>query len=96
MRSLFVRPDFISIHSLRKEGDTRSFAAAPTLTAFQSTPSARRETMMSRWAMENDMISIHSLRKEGDMTHSDFKSVMADFNPLPPQGGRLQNCTMIN
>ena len=34
----------ISIHSLRKEGDSRDIAIYPAFPVFQSTPSARRET----------------------------------------------------
>ena len=34
-------------------------------------------------------ISIHSLRMEGDFCHGTYTSFPANFNPLPPHGGRL-------
>ena len=41
------------------------------------------------------MISIHSLRMEGDDTGRIPESPAADFNPLPPHGGRHgRNCRM--
>ncbi len=35
-------------------------------------------------------ISIHSLRTEGDCANIICKETADDFNPLPPDGGRLQ------
>ena len=35
------------------------------------------------------IISIHSLRMEGDNAPESEKNAIADFNPLPPHGGRL-------
>ena len=41
------------------------------------------------------VISIHSLPKEGDRLHSPFGHMEADFNPLPPQGGRLSVLSIL-
>ena len=58
---------FISIHSLRVEGDAiidrETFDAAQ----FQSTPSVWRETIYAKGIWLNRKISIHSLRVEGDV-----------------------------
>ena len=56
---------FISIHSLRMEGDDRRFSSV-FLDGFQSTPSAWRETDLWTGLGEALTISIHSLRMEGD------------------------------
>ena len=55
---------------------------------FQSTPSPRRETQRIRLRRRTHSISIHSLPKEGDLKGIGAAAVAADFNPLPPQGGR--------
>ena len=65
------------------------FAAAPS--RFQSTPSARRETSNFFPHLRQVQISIHSLRKEGDISLGSSIELTTDFNPLPPQGGRLQD-----
>ena len=36
-------------------------------------------------------ISIHSLRVEGDTILNNSRRANADFNPLPPRGGRRDN-----
>ena len=41
-------------------------------------------------------ISIHSLREEGDVIVIIPINYLIYFNPLPPRGGRQQNCTMTN
>ena len=57
---------FISIHSLRMEGDiSLSFPHIVGL-LFQSTPSAWRETGLYVYVLDALEISIHSLRMEGD------------------------------
>ena len=38
-------------------------------------------------------ISIHSLRMEGDVRLWQARPQKPHFNPLPPYGGRQQNCT---
>ena len=57
---------FISIHSLRMEGDTIIIDDAQYLMAFQSTPSVWRETVICGFHNNAVSISIHSLRMEGD------------------------------
>ena len=59
---------------------------------FQSTPSPRRETQRIRLRRRTHSISIHSLPKEGDLKGIGAAAVAADFNPLPPQGGRQGLC----
>ena len=56
----------ISIHSLRMEGDYFSSAPCAPPQAFQSTPSAWRETWQFQSTGISHGISIHSLRMEGD------------------------------
>ena len=56
---------------------------------FQSTPSPRRETNENRIVCKNTCISIHSLPKEGDSIETAVSKKIINFNPLPPQGGRL-------
>ena len=56
----------ISIHSLRMEGDSREPTSSGKSIAFQSTPSAWRETYANWCADKTSVISIHSLRMEGD------------------------------
>ncbi len=57
---------YISIHSLRMEGDGLSSSVLFDVLAFQSTPSAWRETKLNREEIIDEPISIHSLRMEGD------------------------------
>ena len=57
--------------------------------AFQSTPSAWRETMYDSKVLRNHRISIHSLRMEGDTNLFCILRCVTHFNPLPPHGGRL-------
>ena len=56
--------------------------------AFQSTPSAWRETLGMGGHCIHWTISIHSLRMEGDMADESGLKQATDFNPLPPHGGR--------
>ena len=58
------------------------------VTIFQSTPSAWRETRSFPCREHGFRISIHSLRMEGDAIHNSDVLFRADFNPLPPHGGR--------
>ena len=57
---------FISIHSLRVEGDQPEGTLRRRHFLFQSTPSVWRETDRYRLCRAWQMISIHSLRVEGD------------------------------
>ena len=56
----------ISIHSLRMEGDFYNRHCVLLWNAFQSTPSAWRETRCFQNILLMFIISIHSLRMEGD------------------------------
>ena len=56
----------ISIHALREEGDRSYMMASSTHEIFQSTPSARRATLIGVKSSPACMISIHALREEGD------------------------------
>ena len=56
----------ISIHSLRMEGDYNGKTFLFDKFAFQSTPSAWRETAGKFDVRTRGFISIHSLRMEGD------------------------------
>ena len=79
----------ISIHSLRMEGDQDGSVQLPPYTAFQSTPSAWRETRGHPAIYSRIAISIHSLRMEGDGGDREGHFSGQHFNPLPPHGGRL-------
>ena len=57
--------------------------------AFQSTPSAWRETKVNTFHVAAPVISIHSLRMEGDAVGIAVYRIVTYFNPLPPHGGRL-------
>ena len=79
----------ISIHSLRMEGDANStiFRKAPE--KFQSTPSVWRETCLpSAWEWTNLFQSTPSVWRE-TASLPDTIAQNANFNPLPPYGGRL-------
>ena len=56
--------------------------------AFQSTPSAWRETVQTGYQGGLHRISIHSLRMEGDKAIPQIIVELWNFNPLPPHGGR--------
>ena len=64
-----------------------------TYSIFQSTPSTRRETRAWEEKDKQRRISIHSLHTEGDCVFVVIYKLMLYFNPLPPHGGRPQNCT---
>ena len=55
---------------------------------FLSTPSARRATTNKLAADLAQQISIHALREEGDMPRPVISSLVTDFYPRPPRGGR--------
>ena len=57
---------------------------------FLSTPSARRATGRRGQPDRQRQISIHALREEGDALSQSSSSIMADFYPRPPRGGRLR------
>ena len=63
--------------------------------AFQSTPSAWRETCQVNAVCSAFHISIHSLRMEGDVASLPSVGGDAYFNPLPPHGGRQTTTVWI-
>ena len=114
--STFFAGFYISIHSLRMEGDidTGSMIPAasnfnplpphggrlalvvvlPIVCAFQSTPSAWRETRYDSAVYKRELISIHSLRMEGDVLgmgghciHWTFQSTPSAWRETVYKGG---------
>ena len=55
---------------------------------FQSTPSARRATVMTDREYRVSDISIHALREESDYCGQSCPRYQRDFNPRPPRGER--------
>ena len=51
---------------------------------FQSTPSARRATVVVQIAIVHDRISIHALREEGDPVPSGRSATAGTLQPTPP------------
>ena len=86
---------YISIHSLRMEGDVKGFAHRHMNKVFQSTPSAWRETLYFCSCIAPLLISIHSLRMEGDISTTSISLRSFYFNPLPPHGGRQNTCRSV-
>ncbi len=85
---------YISIHSLRMEGD-RTFARfAASLDAFQSTPSVWRET--SFVTNPFSLTKFQSTPSVWRETYCSFRTFggTEHFNPLPPYGGRHQKEAM--
>ena len=78
----------ISIHALREEGDVPSWETSPMVSAFLSTPSARRATKRGAVAGDDVVISIHALREEGDGSCTGTALSCGYFYPRPPRGGR--------
>ena len=78
----------ISIHALREEGDLGQESLDVAMTAFLSTPSARRATQEPRQRQHHSAISIHALREEGDPFRCHLQRLFSDFYPRPPRGGR--------
>ena len=62
--------------------------SSASVIAFQSTPSAWRETPPDKPEQPAEEISIHSLRMEGDFITCTHYTPIRYFNPLPPHGGR--------
>ena len=62
---------YISIHTLREEGDSMPRTLMAFLALFLSTPSARRATSQLTVSILIQLISIHALREEGDMHGAD-------------------------
>ena len=76
----------------RQRNSSRAFA--PTL--FQSTPSARRATLLLLGGSGAAHISIHALREEGDSPLAPRTAAFPYFNPRPPRGGRHKDANAHN
>ena len=88
----FAERSEMHFNPLPPHGGRRSKLTAPRRKAtFQSTPSAWRETAAYCQEKNRRNISIHSLRMEGDPCSPGRSPERADFNPLPPHGGRRWN-----
>ena len=74
---------YISIHSLRVEGDAKVLGVKPADLIFQSTPSVWRETKTNKQGQQLEKISIHSLRVEGDfiLVYLSFFCVLFQSTP---------------
>ena len=78
----------ISIHSLRMEGDVRHSLKLDREEAFQSTPSAWRETPSDHGTGGADGY-FNPLPPHGGRPDAPLRPVaVCHFNPLPPHGGR--------
>ena len=66
---------------------------------FQSTPPVRGATDQCSIGFDIGKISIHAPRAGGDLLLMCLKTVLGDFNPRPPCGGRLYaqkyRCSLI-
>ena len=58
------------------------------MSAFLSTPSARRATCPLLFLICDFYISIHALREEGDWMLLLSMTLLSNFYPRPPRGGR--------
>ena len=67
-------PNYISIHSLRMEGDCRSPIAALRILHFNPLPPHGGRPVCMMLFTAKKRISIHSLRMEGDASSSDARS----------------------
>ena len=81
-------PKHISIHALREEGDRHLRKARPA--GHEISIHALREEGDWRGTLSSraTQISIHALREEGDRVRRRIGSVLANFYPRPPRGGR--------
>ena len=81
--SCSIRRQFISIHSLRMEGDCNNSEHNNEHRKFQSTPSAWRETSLRSILERRQKISIHSLRMEGDPAPFPRDHLQVSFQSTP-------------
>ena len=79
---------YISIHSLRMEGDNLDCIYYTRYQHFNPLPphGGRLSHFCTRQVFS--CISIHSLRMEGDLFNPTLLHSFSYFNPLPPHGGR--------
>ena len=78
----------ISIHSLRMEGDAHEISGILTAGAFQSTPSAWRETFSHSISGATPVFQSTPSAWRETVCHSRSPPDWNYFNPLPPHGGR--------
>ena len=79
---------FISIHSLRVEGDAAGVKRTRNILIFQSTPSVWRETVI--WEMQRKRRKYFNPLPPCGGRHviAPNSHLVQYFNPLPPCGGR--------
>ena len=78
----------ISIHALRKEGDSSLELAKQMTENFYPRPPQGGRPGQAPASVCGRMISIHALRKEGDLELFIRHEALSNFYPRPPQGGR--------
>ena len=83
----------ISIHSLRMEGDPSALWERCSFEISIHSLRMEGDSGTGKSTSLRNFISIHSLRMEGDFAVFTTAIFYAHFNPLPPYGGRQQNCT---
>ena len=77
----------ISIHALREEGDERE--VKPYERQYISIHALREEgDLIGVLHAPEPQISIHALREEGDLPLELALTLICDFYPRPPRGGR--------
>ena len=77
---------FLSTPSARRA--TTGTALHGHFRIFLSTPSARRATVIRAPLPPKLVISIHALREEGDDPRGAVPTLVENFYPRPPRGGR--------
>ena len=87
----YTRPDHVSIHAFRGEGDRRCLPFCLALARFQSTPSGGKATLVALRLQQPACVSIHAFRGEGDRRHRRCWRRRWRFNPRLP-GGRRPRC----
>ena len=85
-KSQAAADEFLSTPSARRATNHHSIYGV--VNQFLSTPSARRATFHEGTCQGFQLISIHALREEGDLTLRLFISIIDNFYPRPPRGGR--------
>ena len=82
----------ISIHALRKEGDTATAPRTRRSWYFYPRPPQGGRRGKAGNQYRHHAISIHALRKEGDPTLTRTTPPLSHFYPRPPRGGRRLMC----
>ena len=80
--------EWISIHSLRMEGDVNHIQCTGNVYHFNPLPPHGGRHLIAISLHTPFVISIHSLRMEGDVLLLTQWKHNVYFNPLPPHGGR--------